>query len=126
MSPPYGLPSKFEADVVRRERSVGSPYPTRQAAVSLTPLQDLHGVITPNGLHYERHHAGVPVIDPAEHRLIVHGLVDKPMIFTMADIMRFPASQPPAFSGMFRQYAKLGQARSATDRPGHPWPAQLL
>ena len=91
MSPPYGLPSKFEADVVRRERSVGSPYPTRQAAVSLTPLQDLHGVITPNGLHYERHHAGVPVIDPAEHRLIVHGLVDKPMIFTMADIMRFPA-----------------------------------
>ncbi|MGA2793366.1 MAG: sulfite dehydrogenase [Roseiarcus sp.] len=91
MSPPYGLPSKFEANVVRRERTGGSPYPTRQAAVSLTPLQDLHGVITPNGLHYERHHAGVPTIDPEEHRLIIHGLVDKPMIFTMADVIRFPA-----------------------------------
>ena len=90
MSPPYGLPSKFEADVIRRDRTGGSPYPTRQAAASLTPLQDLHGVITPNGLHYERHHAGVPAIDPAEHRLIIHGLVEKPMIFTMADIMRFP------------------------------------
>ncbi len=59
MSPPYGLPSIYEADVVRRERTGGAPYPTRKAAVSLTPLQDLHGVITPNGLHYERHHSGV-------------------------------------------------------------------
>jgi sulfane dehydrogenase subunit SoxC len=91
MSPAYGKPSRFEAGVVRRERSDGSPYPTRQAAVSLTPLQDLFGIITPNGLHYERHHAGVPAIDPEQHRLIIHGLVDRPMIFTMADILRFPA-----------------------------------
>jgi sulfane dehydrogenase subunit SoxC len=90
MSPPYGLPSRFEAGVVRRERSGASPYPTRQAAISLTPLQDLHGIITPNGLHYERHHAGVPAIDPSEHRLIIHGLVERPMIFTMEDIQRFP------------------------------------
>ena len=80
----------FEAGVVRRERSGRSPYPTRQAAISLTPLQDLHGIITPNGLHYERHHAGVPTIDPSEHRLIIHGLVERPMIFTMEDIQRFP------------------------------------
>jgi len=91
MSPPYGRPSIYEAQVVRRERTGGSPYPTRKAAVSLTPLQDLHGVITPNGLHYERHHFGVPTIDPKAHRLIVHGDVEKPMIFTVADIMRFPA-----------------------------------
>ena len=64
MTPPYGRPSIYEAGVVRRERTGGSPYPTRKAAVSLTPLQDLHGVITPNGLHYERHHFGVPTIDP--------------------------------------------------------------
>jgi sulfane dehydrogenase subunit SoxC len=92
MSPPYGLPSKFEANVIRRGSSNGKPYyPTQQAAASLTPLQDLHGIITPNGLHYERHHAGIPTIDPKEHRLIIHGLVDKSMIFTMTDIMRFPA-----------------------------------
>jgi sulfane dehydrogenase subunit SoxC len=91
MSPPYGRPSIFEANVVRRERTGGAPYPTRKAAVSLTPLQDLHGVITPNGLHYERHHAGVPTIDPKDHRLIIHGAVERPMIFSLADIMRFPA-----------------------------------
>ena len=91
MSPPYGQPSRFEAGVVRRERTGGSPYPTRQAAVSLTPLQDLHGIITPNGLHYERHHAGVPAIDPGAHRLVIHGLVDRPMIFTMDDLLRFPS-----------------------------------
>ena len=90
MSPPYGQPSPFEAGVVRRGRSEGPPPPTPQATFSLTPLQDLHGIITPNGLHYERHHAGVPAIDPAAHRLLIHGLVDRPMVFTMADLMRFP------------------------------------
>ena len=91
MTPPYGLPSLYEAGVVRRERTGGSPYPTRKAAASLTPLQDLHGVITPNGLHYERHHSGVPAIDPNDHRLLIHGEVERPMIFSVADILRFPA-----------------------------------
>jgi sulfane dehydrogenase subunit SoxC len=54
-------------------------------------LQDLDGIITPNGLFYERHHGGVPTIDPAQHRLMLHGLVDKPLIFTMEDIRRFPS-----------------------------------
>jgi sulfane dehydrogenase subunit SoxC len=97
MSPPYGRPSIYEADVVRRERTGGAPYPTRKAAVSLTPLQDLHGVITPNGLHYERHHSGVPTIDPNDHRLIIHGEVEKPMIFSLADILRFPAGSRICF-----------------------------
>ncbi len=91
MTPPYGLPSVYEAGVVRRERTGGSPYPTRKAAASLTPLQDLHGVITPNGLHYERHHSGVPAIDPNDHRLLIHGEVERPMIFSVVDILRFPA-----------------------------------
>ncbi len=91
MTPPYGLPSLYEAGVVRRARTGGSPYPTRKAAASLTPLQDLHGVITPNGLHYERHHSGVPAIDPNDHRLLIHGEVERPMIFSVADILRFPA-----------------------------------
>ena len=91
MTPPYGQPSVYEANVVRRERTGGPPYPTRKAAVSLTPLQNLYGVITPNGLHYERHHAGVPTINTNEHRLIIHGDVERPMIFSLADIRRFPA-----------------------------------
>jgi len=58
---------------------------------SLTPLQDLHGIITPSDLHFERHHAGVPTIDPDAYRLLIHGLVDRPLIFTLADIRRYPS-----------------------------------
>jgi sulfane dehydrogenase subunit SoxC len=121
MSPPYGQPSRFEAGVIRRERTGGSPYPTRQAAVSLTPLQDLHGIITPNGLHYERHHAGVPAIDPEQHRLIIHGMVDKPMIFTMADILRLPAESRIHFlecSGNTQNWGKPAPELTVQDTHG--------
>jgi sulfane dehydrogenase subunit SoxC len=85
----YGVPSKYEAKIVRRD----SPGLTRtpHSSVSFTPLQNLFGTVTPSGLHFERHHAGVPEIDPHEHRLIVHGLVSNPRIFTMDDIVRFPS-----------------------------------
>jgi sulfane dehydrogenase subunit SoxC len=88
VSQPYGAPSQFESNVIRRAR-VALKFPT--ASSSGTPLQDLHGIITPNGLHYERHHAGVPTINPAEHRLLIHGLVDRPLIFTIDHILRFPS-----------------------------------
>src|ERR1700730_6014779 len=91
LSQPYGRPSKFEAKVVRRYRQGSPEPPTRLSSFSQTPLQDLHGIITPNGLHYERHHGGVPTIDPSEHRLMVHGLVERPLIFTMDDVTRFPS-----------------------------------
>ncbi|HEX3867554.1 MAG TPA: sulfite dehydrogenase [Gemmatimonadaceae bacterium] len=58
---------------------------------SLTPLQDLTGTITPSDLHFTRVHAGVPTIDPAKHTLLIHGLVDRPIEFTVADLKRFPA-----------------------------------
>ncbi|MFN5154029.1 MAG: sulfite dehydrogenase, partial [Gemmatimonadota bacterium] len=57
---------------------------------SLTPLQDLTGVITPSDLHFERHHAGIPAIDPERHTLTIHGLVDRPLTFTLDDLKRFP------------------------------------
>jgi sulfane dehydrogenase subunit SoxC len=85
---PYGLPSRYEADVVRR---AAKAWPLPGAASSLTPLADLHGSITPNGLVYERHHAGVPDIDPSLHRLAIHGLVRNPKLFTMDDILRLPS-----------------------------------
>lgn len=58
---------------------------------SLTPLQDLTGTITPSDLHFERHHAGVPTIDPATHRLLIHGLVERPLVFTVDEIRRLPS-----------------------------------
>lgn len=87
VNPPYGLPSKYEKNVVRL---LPSPAPTFLTG-SRTPLQSLHGIITPNGLVFERHHAGVPDINPDLHKLVIHGLVDRPMIFAMDDIVRFPS-----------------------------------
>jgi len=58
---------------------------------SLTPLQDLCGIVTPSDLHYERHHAGVPAIDPHRYKLLVHGMVERPTVFDLAALRRFPA-----------------------------------
>ncbi len=84
----YGQPSPFEKNVVRRSRAA---VPFAGANSSMTPLQDLHGIITPTGLVFERHHAGIPLIDPAQHRLAVHGLVQRPTLFTMDDLVRLPS-----------------------------------
>lgn len=62
------------------------------AFASFTPLGELHGIITPSALHFERHHAGVPAIDPHKHRLMIHGLVEKPLMLTLEDLKRFPSS----------------------------------
>jgi len=85
----YGAPSQFERNVQRRE----SPGLTRVGAssVSFTPLQGLFGIITPNGLHFERHHQGWWDIDPSRHRLMVMGMVREPKVYTMDDLMRLPS-----------------------------------
>jgi sulfane dehydrogenase subunit SoxC len=87
-SQPYGAPSPYEKTVVK---NISKTLPQYISASGRTPLQDLDGIITPNGLFYERHHGGVPTIDPAQHRLMLHGMVDRPMVFTMEDIRRFPS-----------------------------------
>ena len=85
----YGKPSRFEANVQRRQ-SPGLTQ-TTQASVSFAPLQSLFGIVTPSGLHFERHHQGWWDIDPSKHRLMVNGLVKKPMVFTVDEIMRLPS-----------------------------------
>ncbi|MSO75493.1 MAG: sulfite dehydrogenase [Alphaproteobacteria bacterium] len=87
-SRPYGRPSEFEAHVVRRNVAWLTASP--ESSVNFTPLHDLDGTITPNGLCFERHHSGVAEVDPAKHRLMVHGLVERPRVFTVADLKRFP------------------------------------
>jgi len=85
---PYGTPSPFETKAIR------NMYPGLKepmSAYSTTPLQELDGIITPNGLFYERNHAGVPEIDPAQHRLMLHGMVKKPLIFTVEELRQFPS-----------------------------------
>ena len=90
----YGQPSKFEDNVLR--------YPSANEVVpgngvSWTPLHLMEGAITPNGLHFERHHNGVPQINPKKHRLLIHGLVKKDLIFTIDDLLRYPMQSKTCF-----------------------------
>jgi sulfane dehydrogenase subunit SoxC len=64
---------------------------------SESPLGELHGTITPSDLHFERHHAGVPTIDPQRHKLIIHGMVDRPLTFSVDELKRFPAASRICF-----------------------------
>lgn len=92
---PYGQPSRFEANVQRR--SVEWLTADRIASISFTPLADLKGIVTPSGLVFERYHAGIPEIDPAQHRLMIHGMVERPITLTMDDLMRFPSTSQIRF-----------------------------
>ena len=83
-----GAPSKFEAHVKRT--GIGSQPGTTGSGASRTPLQHLDGIITPSRLHFERHHSGIPDIDPEQHRLVVHGLVDRPLAFSLEALDRYP------------------------------------
>src|SRR5512144_592070 len=84
----YGNPSKYEKDVVRR--TVPWLTATPESSVAFTPLHALDGIITPNGLCFERHHGGIAELDPHDYRLMLHGLVERPLIFTLQDLMRLP------------------------------------
>jgi sulfane dehydrogenase subunit SoxC len=89
----YGKPSKYEANVQRRQ-SPGLTQ-TNQASVSFAPLQSLFGIVTPSGLHFERHHQGWWDIDPTKHRLMINGsdaaLLKTAKVFTVDELMRLPS-----------------------------------
>lgn len=104
VSVPYGMPSLFEKEVVRRT----VPWLTADSisSISMTPIHEMKGIITPSGLVFERYYAGVPEINPDDHRLIIHGMVDRPLILTMDELMSFPSEsvihflECPANGGM--------------------------
>ena len=101
---PYGQPSHFVKDVIRR--NVPWLTATAESSVSFTPLQDQDGILTANGLFFERYHAGRPSVDPATHRLMIHGMVERPLLLSLADLRRFPSEsrihfiECPANGGM--------------------------
>ena len=82
----YGSRSQFETEARWRY-----PTPTTISSWTMTPLDKSEGIVTPSGLHFERHHGGIPTIDPASTLSVVHGMVDRPKKYTMADIRRFPS-----------------------------------
>ncbi len=82
----YGTRSQFESEVRWRY-----PTATKESSWTMTPLESSNGIVTPSGLHFERHHGGIPTIDPARFSLIVHGMVNTPRKYSMADLKRFPS-----------------------------------
>jgi sulfane dehydrogenase subunit SoxC len=90
----YGQPSRFEVKVTRISSTASG---TTGTGASRTPHQFLNGTITPNGLHFERHHSGIPDIDPEVHRLLIHGLVKRSLVFTVEALARYPMESRIAF-----------------------------
>jgi len=90
----YGQPSVHEQKIIRW---ISANPASPGNGVSWTPLHALQGTITPNGLHYERHHNGVPQIDPAQHLLLIDGLVDKALSFNVDSLLRYPMESRTCF-----------------------------
>jgi len=88
---PYGLPIRFESDVVRR--NVEWLTADTISSINFTPIHALDGTITPQGCAFERHHSGAIELSKSDYRLMINGLVDQPLVFTYADLERFPREQ---------------------------------
>ncbi|KPD11285.1 sulfite dehydrogenase [Phaeobacter sp. 11ANDIMAR09] len=85
---PYGLPIQFEQDVVRR--NVEWLTADTISSINFTPIHALDGTITPQGCAFERHHSGAIELRKEDYRLMINGLVDTPLVFSYADLERFP------------------------------------
>jgi sulfane dehydrogenase subunit SoxC len=85
----YGQPSRFEQPV---QRHIGRPYGDLApgSGAALAPIERLEGIITPSSLHNDRSHSGTPDIDPKQHRLLLHGLVTRPLMFSVDALSRYP------------------------------------
>ena len=101
-APPSPVGSRAPGESPKRKPVFG--------VVSLTPLEQLQGTITPADLHFERHHAGIPAIDRGRHELLLHGFVDRPLKWRLDDLMRYPSgagiSDAPAASRLGRQHER--------------------
>ena len=106
-----GRPSRALGQRAPSEKPVRQP---RGQTSSGTPHQDLYGTITPSDLHFERHHGGVPEIDPKAYSLLIHGMVERPMMFTLADLKRFPAVSRVHFLECSGNFGGRGAATDLT------------
>ena len=106
-----GRPSRALGQRAPSEKPLRQP---RGQTSSGTPHQDLYGTITPSDLHFERHHGGVPEIDPKTYSLLIHGMVERPTIFTLADLKRFPAVSRVHFLECSGNFGGRGAATDLT------------
>ena len=120
---PYGSRSKFEK--AARFFNQNTKVPLEEAS-SRTPLHDTYGIITPSSLHFERHHSGVPDIDPSVHTLTIHGLVDRPLVFTRRRDQAAAVDVAHSFPRVLgQQRRRVARRLDRVRRAAHPRPDQL-
>jgi sulfane dehydrogenase subunit SoxC len=107
---PYGMPIRFEDHVVRRNVEWLTADVT--SSINFTPIHALEGTITPQGCAFERHHSGAIELSKPDYRLMINGLVDRPLVFTYADLERFPRTVQTYFCECAANRAWNGAARS--------------
>ena len=112
----YGQPAENEQGVIRW---IAANPAVPGNGVSWTPLQDLAGTITPNPLHFERHHNGVPAIDPAQHRLVIEGLVERRAVLSIENLLRFPRESRICFIECGGNSSSGWRAQPLQSRVGH-------
>ena len=94
VTPPLQTPSRFEKHVVR---TLSNPQNEMRTSHARTPHHLLNGTVTPNSLHFSINHSGIPDIDPAKHKLVIHGMVKQPLVFTLETLSRYPLTTRMAF-----------------------------
>src|SRR5437660_6828297 len=94
VTPALQTPSRFERHVVR---TLSNPNNELRNSHARTPHHLLNGTITPNSMHFSINHSGLPDIDPAKHRLVIHGMVRQPLVFTVESLLRYPMESRMAF-----------------------------
>jgi sulfane dehydrogenase subunit SoxC len=94
ITPAVQTPSPFEKDVMR---ALSNPRGEFRTSHARTPHQLLGGTVTPNGLHFSINHGGVPNIDRAGHKFVIHGMVRRPLEFTLESLSRYPLVTRMAF-----------------------------
>jgi sulfane dehydrogenase subunit SoxC len=94
VTPALQTPSRFEKSVVR---TLSNPQNEMRTSHARTPHQSLNGTVTPNSLHFSINHSGIPDIDPAEHKLVIHGMVKQPLVFDLETLSRYPLTTRMCF-----------------------------
>jgi sulfane dehydrogenase subunit SoxC len=116
---PYGMPIRFEGDVVRR--NVEWLTADTISSINFTPIHALDGTITPQGCAFERHHSGAIELAKEDYRLMINGLVDQPLVFTYEDLGTFPTRKSCVFLRMCGEH-RYGMGGCAVERCSvHAW-----
>jgi len=120
---PYGMPISFESDVVRRNVDWLTASPI--SSINFTPIHALEGTITPQGCAFERHHSGAIELRKEDYRLMINGLVDRPLVFSYEDIERFPRENHVYFCDLDDVLVAF-KANGEALRMEHGYPVRLV